>query len=151
MSTTLHDGSNHEPTHASDTYDIVSNLILCLNCKALTTVYGFALPDCTMPFFIHRLSRSAVDEIQKLTDSYWFDTDPHTSRSFWMNHCQRCAAQIKEEDIFEESRLGEGPFGPEPYEGDDELEAQRFHGSFQAWADDELEDWAPDPDEDANP
>src|SRR5262245_49527694 len=143
---TANDTSNGAPTHASDSYDIVSNRMLCLDCKAPTTVYGFALPDRTMPFFISRLSRNAVAQMQRLTDCYWFDTDPYDNRSCWMNHCERCTAQVKEEDIFEESRMGEGPFGPEPYEGDEELEAQRFHGSFQAWADDELEDWAAEPD-----
>ena len=90
---------NEPPDFESDSYDIVTNQILCLSCKSLTNVRAFALPDGTMPCFIRHLCHDAIQRMQRLTKTYRLDKHSRTQESFWMNHCEWCGALISEEDF----------------------------------------------------
>lgn len=127
-----------EGNYQADRYFIVANELLCLDCFATTTVWAFALPDGTMPFFIRRLSSNEIEQMQRFTQNYYLDKDRGTGKSYWMNHCSECNAQIDERDIFEESKTDEGPFGNDPPEGSEDLQMHEFNQPFEAWADDKL-------------
>jgi hypothetical protein len=128
-------------SYQSGSYFIVANELCCLDCFATTRVWGFALPDGTMPYFIRDLSRNAIEQMQRFTSSYYLDKDQTTGKAYWMNHCSECKAQLDEIDIFEASKTNEGPFGSDAPEGSEHLQMQEFNRPFQAWADDKLRFW----------
>jgi len=137
-------------------YFIVESRMRCEQCKALTAVFGFALPadyeslysdtdddtpddECgtwEVPGFAAVLSyvdyipESVVDHVCSMTQNYRLDHNEAGGGSFWMNHCEHCGAQVEEEELHGEL---ESPFGPMPSEGLEAIRLHEVHEPFTAW------------------
>jgi hypothetical protein len=136
-------------------YFIVESRMKCEQCKALTAVFGFALPadyeslyadDDTpddasgtweVPGFAAVLSyvdyipESVANHVFSMTQHYRLDSNEAVGGSFWMNHCEHCGAQVEEEELHGEL---ESPFGPMPSEGLEAIRLHEVHEPFTASA-----------------
>ena len=146
---------NAHPNVRSSKYFIVESRIRCDRCKAVTAVFGFALPasyeslyvDDDTPddeegtweaqgiaavlSYVEYLPESVANCIRSVTQHYRLNRDSETSSTLWTSHCEHCGAPLQEEELHGDP---DSPFRHMPEQG---LEAIRLHEvlePFAAWA-----------------
>lgn len=149
------------PNVRSTRYFIVESRILCLQCDVVTAVFAFALPAdyeslyvdddtpddeigtwetpgmaCVLSY-VEYLPETVAKRIRAMTPHYRIDLHNEIGRTFWINHCEHCGAQMEEEELHGEP---EGPFGPMPYEGLEAIRLSEVSEPFEAWAGGESHD-----------
>jgi hypothetical protein len=81
--------------------------------------------------YVGYLPESVANRIRAMTRCYRIDRDIENGEAFWMNHCEHCEAQIKEEELHGEL---DGPFGHEPYLGLEAIQLHEVREPFEALA-----------------
>jgi hypothetical protein len=146
---------NAQPNVRSSKYFIVESKLRCNQCKAVTAVFGFALPasyeslyvDDDTPddesvtweargiaavlSYVEYLPEAVANRMRSVTQHYRLDPDSETASTFWTNHCEHCGVQIEEEELHGDRG---SPFGPMTDQGLEAIRLHEVHEHFAAWA-----------------
>jgi len=80
--------------------------------------------------YVEYLPEAVANRVRGKTRCYQLDPHRETGRSFWMNHCAHCGAQVEEEELHE---IG-GPFGSMASEGQESIKLHPVSEPFVGWA-----------------
>jgi hypothetical protein len=142
------------PNVRASQYTIVESHVLCLECNAVTAVFAFSLPKgyqslvidddedddsgvwetpgiAAVLGYVEYLDDRVARRIRTLTPNYRFGTHRETGQAYWMSHCQHCDVEIDEGELHGEP---EGPFGPMPSQGLENVTLHSVKEPFEAFA-----------------
>jgi hypothetical protein len=109
---------------------VAESLSSCWNCKRITQVFSFLLPEDhqvkdfdeerneiiwetfdyqTIVSYVSFINKKAVESIQKISNHYYIDFSKQTGESYYMNHCKNCSSKLG--DYYMHSEPG-GAFQP---------------------------------------